>query len=86
MQVYFLLPCFCYIFIIAVIEKEIEIVETKKIEAKNKHRLSQKFNKAIHNKIIENRWLSDESINLAQTVLFKTSLSLVVLKMQPLVH
>ena len=86
MQVYFLLPCFCYIFIIAVIEKEIEIVETKKIEAKNKHRLSQKFNKAIHNKIIENRWLSDESINLAQTILFKTSLSLVVLKMQPLVH
>ena len=86
MQVYFLLPCFCYIFIIAVIEKEIEIVETKKIDAKNKHRLSQKFNKAIHNKIIENRWLSDESINLAQTVLFKTSLSLVVLKMQPLVH
>ena len=83
MQVYFLLPCFCYIFIIAVIEKEIEIVETKKIEAKNKHRLSQKFNKAIHNKIIENRWLSDESINLAQTILFKTSLSLVVLKMQP---
>ena len=86
MQVYFRLPCFCYIFIIAVIEKEIEIVETKKIEAKNKHRLSQKFNKAIHNKIIENRWLSDESINLAQTILFKTSLSLVVLKMQPLVH
>ena len=86
MQVYFLLPCFCYIFIIAVIEKEIEIVETKKIEAKNKHRLSQKFNKAIHNKIIENRWLSDESINLAQTILFKTSLSLVVLKMQLLVH
>ena len=86
MQVYFLLPCFCYIFIITVIEKEIEIVETKKIEAKNKHRLSQKFNKAIHNKIIENRWLSDESINLAQTILFKTSLSLVVLKMQPLVH
>ena len=86
MQVYFLLPCFCYIFIFAVIEKEIEIVETKKIEAKNKHRLSQKFNKAIHNKIIENRWLSDKSINLAQTMLFKTSLSLVVLKMQPLVH
>ena len=86
MQVYFLLPCFCYIFIITVIEKEIEIVETKKIEAKNKHRLSQKFNTAIHNKIIENRWLSDESINLAQTILFKTSLSLVVLKMQPLVH
>ena len=86
MQVYFLLPCLCYIFIIAVIEKEIEIVETKKIDAKNKHRLSQKFNKAIHNKIIENRWLSDESINLAQTILFKTSLSLVVLKMQPLVH
>ena len=43
MQVYFLLPCFCYIFIIAVIEKEIEIVETKKIEAKNKHRSESKI-------------------------------------------
>ena len=31
---YYLLPCFCYVFIIAVIEKEVEIVGTKKIEAK----------------------------------------------------
>ena len=68
---YYLLPCFCYIFIITVIEKEIEIVGTKKIEAKNKHRVNQKFNNAIHNKIIQNKWLSDESINLAQTILFK---------------
>ena len=43
----------------------------KKIEAKNKHRVNQKFNNAIHNKIIQNKWLSDESINLAQTILFK---------------
>ena len=52
-------------------EEEEEIVGTKKIEAKNKHRVNQKFNKAIHNEIIENKWLSDESINLAQTILFK---------------
>ena len=31
---YYLLPCFCYVFIIAVIEKEVKIVGTKKIEAK----------------------------------------------------
>ena len=68
---YYLLPCFCYIFIITVIEKEVEIVGTKKIEAKNKHRVNQKFNNAIHNEIIQNKWLSDESINLAQTILFK---------------
>ena len=43
----------------------------KKIEAKNKHRVNQKFNNTIHNKIIQNKWLSDESINLAQTILFK---------------
>ena len=46
---------------------------TKKIEAKNKHRVNQKFNNAIHNVIIQNKWLSDESINLAQTMLFKNS-------------
>ena len=44
---------------------------TKKIEAKNKHRVNQKFNNAIHSEIIQNKWLSDESINLAQTILFK---------------
>ena len=38
---YYLLPCFCYVFIIAVIEKEVEIVGTKKIEAKDKHRVNQ---------------------------------------------
>ena len=65
------LAFFCYIFIITVVEKEVEIVGTKKIEAKNKHRVNQKFNNAIHNKIIQNKWLSDESINLAQTILFK---------------
>ena len=67
---YYLLPCFSYIFIITVIEKEVEIVGTKKIEAKNKHRVNQKFNNAIHNEIIQNKWLSDES-NLAQTILVK---------------
>ena len=71
MRVYYLLPCFCYIFIVVVIEKEVEIVRTKKTEAKNKHRVNQKFNNSIHNEIIENKWLSDESINLAQTILFK---------------
>ena len=71
MRMYYLLPCFCYVFIIAVIEKEVEIVGTKKIEAKNKHRVNQAFNNAIHNEIIQNKWLSDESINLAQTILFK---------------
>ena len=56
MRVYYLLSCFCYIFIIAVIEEEVETVGAKKIEAKNKHRMNQKFNNAIHNKIIENKW------------------------------
>ena len=68
----YVLPCFCYIFIITVIEKEAEIVGTKKIEAKNKHRVNQKFNNEIHNEIIQNKWLSDnKSINLGQTILFK---------------
>ena len=71
MRVYYLLPCFCYIFIVVVIEKEVEIVRTKKTEARNKHRVNQIFNNSIHNEIIENKWLSDESINLAQTILFK---------------
>ena len=65
------MPCFCYIFIITVIEKEVEIVGTKKIEAKNKHRVNQKFNSTIHNEVIKNKWLLDESIHLAQTILFK---------------
>ena len=56
---------------IAVIEKEVETVVRKKIEAKSKHRVNRKFNNAIHNEIIENNWLSDESINLAQTILLK---------------
>ena len=43
MRMYYLLPCFCYILIIAVIEKELEIVGTKKTEAKNKHHVNQKF-------------------------------------------
>ena len=51
--------------------KELEIVGIKKTEAKNKHHVNQKFNNAIHNEIIKNKWLSDESINLAQTMLFK---------------
>ena len=63
--------CIYYIVIIAAIEKEVEIVRTKKIETKNKHRVNQKFCNAIHNEIIENKWLSDESINLLQTILFK---------------
>ena len=71
MQLYYLLPCFCYIFIVVVIEKEVEIVRTKKTEAKNKNLVNQKFNNSIHNEIIENKWLSDESIHLAQTILFK---------------
>ena len=71
MRVYYLLPCFCYIFIVVVIEKEVEIVRTKKTEAKNKNLVNQKFNNSIHNEIIENKWLSDESINLAQTILLK---------------
>ena len=33
--------------------------------------MNQKFNNSIHNEIIKNKWLSDESINLAQTILFK---------------
>ena len=65
------MSCFCYIFIVAVFEKEAEIVRTKKNEAKNKHCVNQKFNNSIHIKIIENKWLSDELINLAQTILFK---------------
>ena len=44
---------------------------SKKIEAKNKHHVNKKFHNAIHNEIIENKWLSDKSINLAQTILFK---------------
>ena len=71
MRVYYLLPCFCYIFIVVVIEKEVEIVRTKKTEAKNKHCVNQKCNYSIQNEIIENKWLSDELINLAQTILFK---------------
>ena len=58
-------------FYIAVIEKEVEIVGTKKIEAKDKHRVNQNFNNAIHKEIIQNKWLSDELINLSQTILFK---------------
>ena len=46
-------------------------MRTKKIETKNKHRVNQKFRNAIHNEIIENKWLSDESISLVQTILFK---------------
>ena len=65
------MPCFCYIFIVVEIEKEVEIVRTKNTEAKNKHRVNQKFNNSIHNAIIENKWLSDELLNLAQTILFK---------------
>ena len=65
MRVYYLLPCFCCIFIVAVIQKEVEILGTKKIEAKNKHHVNQKIHNAIHNEIIENKWLSGESINLA---------------------
>ena len=55
MQVYYLLPCFCYIFVIAVTKNEQEIVGRKRIEAKNKHRVTQKFNNAVHNEIIENK-------------------------------
>ena len=33
--------------------------------------MNQIFNNSIHNEIIENKWLSDESINLAQTILFE---------------
>ena len=65
------MPCFCYIFIVVEIEKEVEIVRTTNTEAKNKHRVNQKFNNSIHNAIIENKWLSDELLNLAQTILFK---------------
>ena len=46
-------------------------MRAKKIETKNKHRVNQKFRNAIHNEIIENKWLSDESISLVQTILFK---------------
>ena len=65
------LALFLLYFYIAVIEKEVEIVGTKKIEAKNKHRVNQKFDNAIHNDIIKKKLLSDESINLAQAILFK---------------
>ena len=54
MRVYYVLLCFCYTFIIAVIEKEVEIVGKKKIETKSKHRVNQKFNNAIRNEIIAN--------------------------------
>ena len=47
--------------------------EQRKLRQKNKHRVNQKFNNVVHNEIIENKWLSDESINLAQTILFKNS-------------
>ena len=73
MQLYYLLPCFCYIFIVVVIEKEVEIVSRKKTETKNNERVNQKFNNSIHKEIIENKWLSGETINLAQTILFKNS-------------
>ena len=63
-----------YIFIVGVTEKEVEIVRTKKTEPENKHRVNQNFNNSIHNEIIENKRLSDESINLVQTTLFKTFL------------
>ena len=66
------LALFSYIFIVAVIEKEAEIVRTKKTEPGNKHRVNQNFNNSIHNEILENKWLSDESINLVQTTQFKT--------------
>ena len=33
--------------------------------------MNQKFNNAIHNEVIKNKWLSDESINLAHNILFK---------------
>ena len=46
-------------------------MRTKKIGTENKHRVNQKFRNAIHNEIIENKWLSDESISLVQTILFK---------------
>ena len=52
----------------------VEIVRTKKTEPENKHRVNQNFNNSIHNEIIENKRLSDESINLVQTTLFKTFL------------
>ena len=62
---------FLLYFYIAEIENEVEIVGTKKIDAKNKHRVNQKFNNAMHNEIIQNKWLSDESKNLPQTILFR---------------
>ena len=65
------LALFLLYFYITVIEKDVEIVGTKKIEANIKHRVNQKFNNSIYNEIIQNKWLSDESINLAQTILFK---------------
>ena len=71
MQAYYLLHCLCYVFNIVVIDKEVQIVGTKKIVAKNKHRVNKQFNNAIHNEIIVNKWLSDVSINLAQTILLK---------------
>ena len=65
------LALFLWYFYITVIGKEVEIVGTNKIKVNIKHRLNQKFNNTIHNEIIQNKWLSDESINLAQTILFK---------------
>ena len=47
MRVYYLLTCFSYIFIIAVIEKKVEIVGTKKIETESKHRVNQKKKKSL---------------------------------------
>ena len=67
------LALFLWYFYITVIGKEVEIVGTNKIKVNIKHRLNQKFNNTIHNEIIQNKWLSDESINLAQTILFKNS-------------
>ena len=55
MRVYYLSPSFCYIFIVVVIEKEVEIVRIKKTEAKNKPCVNQKFNNSIYNEIIENK-------------------------------
>ena len=49
-------------------------MRTKKTEPENKLRVNQNFNNSIHNEIIENKRLSDESINLVQTTLFKTFL------------
>ena len=44
MRVLYFFPCFCYIFIVAVIEKEGETKGLNKIEAKSKHRVNRKLN------------------------------------------